>query len=36
MEARLLQVPPHCKLAWYIKKDDYESFEFETKETVKL
>ncbi len=30
MEARLVQVPPYCKLAWYIEKDDYESLEFET------
>lgn len=32
MEARLMQVPPHCKLAWYIKKDEYESLEFESEE----
>lgn len=30
MEARLVQVPPYCKLAWYIEKDGYESLEFET------
>ncbi len=37
MEAELLQVPTHCKLAWYIKKGEYESFEFNSlKEALKI
>jgi hypothetical protein len=30
MEARLMQVPSDCELAWYIEKDGYESLQFET------